>query len=125
MDEPNNRAEAVPGQDQATSMEERYRTIVAARMKEDYKAKSRSVGKDYLGVLIGLASVSFVLIFVHMLSRGATAVSPPPVAASSRRSVDTRYIPGNQKIASGQVVIRAGEVLLYRINVEADMYQAR
>jgi hypothetical protein len=107
--------------------EEQYRDEVRARILAEYKATvATSRNRDLL--ILGIAALVILGgIIAITSSRTAFKASSDPrsqITASISRSpvVDqTRYVPVTQKIATGQVLVRANGYLQYRITITPEM----
>src|ERR1035437_6775441 len=105
--------------------EEQYRAEVRAKLQGDHAAPVRKPASR-LPWILGVGAVLVIGTIILMNSRSqsrtgddsgtaAQAVSnPAPVAK-------TRYVPVSQKIATGQIVVKANGYVQYRITITPEM----
>jgi hypothetical protein len=104
--------------------EEQYRAEVRAKLQGDPPASLRKSSR--LPWILGVAAVLVIGTIVLMNNRGQSktgddsgttaqaASNPAPVAK-------TRYVPVSQKIATGQIVVKANGYVQYRITITPEM----
>jgi hypothetical protein len=126
-------------EEQKRLAEEEYRTQVRSRLKNGSVVPPLSasspgyvlpepegVSKGWWILGLVVAGIVGVIIWVNV-SRSSKA-DPDPSAA---RSISTpaapriRYVPVSQKIATGQIAVKAGGYVQYRIRIEPEMREAR
>jgi hypothetical protein len=107
--------------------EEQYRAEVRARLQPPPTTRRRTKYSWLLGVCI--VAVIITLLLISLNARRGSDPAPGSVAraasSAAPRAPSIRYVPVTQKIASGQVAVRAHGYVLYRIEVQPSMRAAR
>ena len=99
--------------------EEQYRAEVRARLQQPTTSRTNtSRGRDWLVILAVVFTVVVAAALIVLNTRRNT-----DSASGASRSIGTasapsvRYVPVNQKIASGQVVVKACNYVLYNVEI--------
>jgi hypothetical protein len=107
--------------------EEQYRAEVRARLQQPQPPPVSPSNRLIWALAIGAVLVIGALIlFNSSTNRPRTSDDGPPTsrpASASARVPKTRYVPANQKISSGQVVVKARGYVYYRINIQPGMVE--
>mgnify|MGYP000539575673 CR=1 FL=1 len=130
--------ELTPERKQQIEEEERQRVA-----EEQYRAKVRASlntataqpvaaaperRKSHVGLLLGILAIVAVVAVILVnsnSSRSTDSDGSTPRAARAASPPSVRYVPVSQSIASGQVVVKANGYVQYRIQITADMRDAR
>jgi hypothetical protein len=106
--------------------EEQYRAEVRARLQQPTTSRTNtSRGRAWLVILAVVFTVVVAAALIVLNTRRNT-----DSASGASRSIGTasapsvRYVPVNQKIASGQVVVKARNYVLYNIEIQPNMRDA-
>jgi hypothetical protein len=94
--------------------EERYRAEVRARLRE----------KSRLPWIIGLGVLLIVAAIVWSKASGSKVTPNSGAVASTAKPspvLKTRYVPVDQKIASGQIIVKARGAVQYQVIITPDM----
>jgi hypothetical protein len=116
--------------------EEQYRAEVRAKLQVRPPPEAQAGSpppklSPHLAIALAVVLVVLLLFVIMALSnRGkpSTVADSPPVApspASTPTAPSVRYIPVNQQIASGQVVVAARGYVQYRIEIPPEARDAR
>jgi hypothetical protein len=130
--------ELTPGRKQQIEEEERQRLA-----EEQYRAQVRAGlnpsasqaapatpehRKSHVGLLLGIlavvVAVAAVIIVNSNSTRSADSDSVTPRTARTSSAPSVRYVPVSQKIATGQVVVKANGYVQYPVQITADMRDA-
>ena len=128
--------QGIEEEEQRRHAEEQYRAEVRAKLSQPVApagvaplpAQSSKSLPWILGVG-GLAIIATLIITNFSSNRAKSGDDGGLVAqAASAKSVHTpvaktRYVPVSQKLATGQIIVKAGGFVQYRINIEPDMVQ--
>jgi len=102
--------------------EEQYRAEVRAKLQADHGAPVRKSNRRLLPWVLGVGAVLIVGTLILSNSNGTRSNDGTRVArAASAPEPKTRYVPVDQKVATGQVVVRAGGYVQYRITITPEM----
>jgi hypothetical protein len=125
----------IEGEEQQRLAEEQYRAEVHARLQQPnapspvptfgHVDQKRGPGLLFGVLCFILGAAVTVLIYVNQSDGGDPGRTPRAVSASGLFAPKVRYVPVNQKIATGQVVVKAGGHVRYRINITPEMRDAR
>jgi hypothetical protein len=108
--------------------EEQYRAEVRARLQEPATPRPRtSRRRDWMAILAIILVAVVVTALLVLKTRRSTDLesasgAPRPVGATPAPSV--RYVTVNQRVASGQVVVKARSYVLYSIEIQPNMRDA-
>jgi|SRR5471030_755930 hypothetical protein len=80
--------------------------------------------KSRVGWLLGILAVVAVGAVVLVNSSNRTSAPDSPSGANPARAPSVRYVPASQKIASGQIVVRAKGYVQYRFQITPEMRSA-
>ena len=111
--------------------EEQYRAQVRASLKTTGSQAAPAAPerrKSHVGLLLAILAVVVVgtVILVNSNStRSTDSDGSTPRASRASSAPSVRYVPVSQKIASGQVVVKANGHVQYRIQITPDMREAR
>lgn len=133
MDLTPERRQQIEEEERQRLAEEQYRAQIRANLTANPQPSAMhaaepeqrsSAGKWLLGVVI-----VFLVIFLVLVSnrRNPPAAAETPTRGSSAtpaRMPSIRYVPVSQKLASGQIVVRAGGYIQYRCEITPDMRNA-
>jgi hypothetical protein len=105
--------------------EEQYRAEVRAKLQGAAPAR-KSVGR--LPWILGLAAALFIGMIILMNNKGQSRTGDDSGTAAQAASnpaavAKTRYVPVSQKIATGQIVVRANGYVQYRITITPEMLE--
>ena len=89
----------------------------APRAPEPPQRKSR------VGWLLGVLAIVIVGAVI-LANRSSAPASDSPATAAPVRAPSVRYVPATQKIASGQIVVRASGYVQYRFQITPEMRSA-
>ncbi len=111
--------------------EEQYRAEVRAKLHIGNVAGNSALVEKKSAVpwLIGFALVLVVATLVWASVSGSKprpkseSASAPPIPAKATPVLRTRYVPVDQKIATGQIVVRAQGYVQYRLTIGPEMVQ--
>lgn len=112
--------------------EEQYRAQVRANLSANTgpnvpastpRAQEPVQRKSHVGWLLGVLAV-VIVVAVILANRTSAPASDSPAAASPVRTPSVRYVPAIQKIASGQIVVRANGYVQYRFQITPEMRSA-
>jgi hypothetical protein len=111
--------------------EEQYRAQVRASLNatpgpslppSTPRAPEPEQRKSHVGLLLGILAVVIVGVVILINRNSArTPASDTPGIASAARTPSVRYVPVDQKIASGQIVVRAKGYEQYRFQITPEM----
>jgi hypothetical protein len=90
----------------------------APRVQEPEKRKS------HVGWLLGILAVVAIGVVVLVNSNSTRTVASDSPASAPSRAPSVRYVPISQKIASGQIVVRASGYVQYRFQITPEMRNA-
>jgi hypothetical protein len=108
---------------------EEYRAEVRARLQGESAPVQRSNALLMIGIAVFLVIGALIVWSITNRSTtvrpkaddvGATAAKPSPLPPPVPK---TRYVPVNQKIATGQIVVKARGFVQYQITITAEMVQ--
>jgi hypothetical protein len=110
--------------------EESYRAEVRSRL-HDGDGPKPAASHDRLGLIIGIGIVLIVAVwFTVNDGPGSRRQQDDARKGIARAAFETarpvpkiRYVPVSQKIATGQVTVKAGAVVYYKIRIEPEMHQ--
>lgn len=118
-----------PEEQQKIDEEERYRAEVRARLSDETLERTptpnsvSTKGLKSLGRTVGVATLLVLAVFFVLDTEGNLSKSKTDSATVARAaSGEFRYVPITQKLASGQIVVRAGGHVRYTINITPDMH---
>lgn len=80
--------------------------------------------KSRVGWLLGTLAVVAVVAVILASRTSSAPASDSPGTATPVRAPSVRYVPESQKIASGQIVVRANRHVEYRFQITPDMRDA-
>ena len=104
--------------------EEQYRAEVRAKLQGDQPAPARKPA-GRLPWIIGVAAVLVIGTIILMNNRGQSRTGDDTATAQAASTpapvAKTRYVPVSQKIATGQIVVRANGYVQYRITITPEM----
>ena len=125
------RRQQIEEEEKQRSAEEQYREQVRTNLNATpspslspaaRRAPEPGQTRSRVGWLLGILAIVIVGAVTLMNSHGNTA--PVGSAAAPARTPSIRYIPVTQKIASGQIVVRANGYVQYRFQITPDMRDA-
>jgi hypothetical protein len=106
--------------------EEQYRAEVRAKLQSPQAAPPAKKSGS-LGWILGIGAVLVIGAFIlanSLSSRSKSSDDRTPVARAASAPVPkTRYVPANQKIATGQIVVKANGYVQYRITITPEMVE--
>jgi hypothetical protein len=107
--------------------EEQYRAEVRAKLQGGSATPARKPA-GRLPWILGLAAALFIATIILMNNKGQSRTGDDSgtaaLAASNRVPVaKTRYVPVSQKIATGQIVVRANGYVQHRITITPEMLE--
>ena len=120
--------------------EEQYRAEVRANLQQQSQPANQAPApvktSNPIGWILGIAAV-LVIGFLAIIntstsrSKGTSDSAAPLALASSKPAPEpvpepvlkTRYVPVSQKIATGQIIVKAHGFVQYRITIDADMIE--
>lgn len=104
--------------------EEQYRAEVRAKLRIESAAPTKeSSGTRPWTVIFGIVLAGVIcLIILANISKVKTGSDTGTAApADTSATAKTRYVPVSQKIATGQITVRAGGYIPYRITITPEM----
>jgi hypothetical protein len=112
--------------------EEQYRAHVRANLSASTgpsvppstpRAPEPPQRKSRVGWLLGVLAVVIVGAVI-LANRTSAPASDSPASATPARAPSIRYVPASQKIASGQIVVRANGYVQYHFQITPEMRSA-
>jgi hypothetical protein len=108
--------------------EEQYRAEVRARLQQPATSRTNTFRGHGWMLILAVISIAVVATALIVLNTRRNTESESASGASRRvgtpSAPSVRYIPVNQKIASGQVVVKARNYVLYNIEIQPNMRDA-
>jgi hypothetical protein len=128
------RKQQIEDEEKQRLAEEKYREQVRASMNPTAgpnvppstpRAPEPAHRKSHVGLVLGIfaAVIAGIVILVNSNSTH-TPASDNLGTASAARKPSVRYVPVDQKIASGQIVVRANGYVQYRFEITSEMRNA-
>jgi hypothetical protein len=108
--------------------EEQYRSEVRAKLRSESAASTKeSPGTRPWAVIFGIVVAGVICLIILANTSKAKTGSDSGAAAQADTSATakTRYLPVSQKIATGQITVRAGGYIPYRITITPEMVDPR
>ena len=114
--------------------EEQYRTQVRASLNTTASQtapaapeRRKSFEERHVGLLLVILAVVVigVVIVFNLNTRSTDSDAATPRSARSSSAPRVRYVPVSQKLATGQVVVKAHGYVQYRFQITPDMREAR
>lgn len=107
--------------------EEQYRAEVRARLQQAQPTPARASNRLVWALAIGAVMVIGALILLNSSrSRSRTSDDGPSTSRPASAPVPvpkTRYVPVNQKIAAGQILVKARGYVYYRVTIQPGMVE--
>lgn len=126
------RKQQIEDEEKQRLAEEHYRAQVRASLNTNTgpsvpqpapRAPEPPQRKSRVGWLLGVLAVVIVGAVI-LANRTSAPASDSPAAAAPVRAPSVRYVPATQKIASGQIVVRANGYVQYRFQITPEMRSA-
>jgi hypothetical protein len=104
--------------------EDEYRAEVRSKLINETSAPGRR--PSHLRWILGIGAVLSVAAIIELSSNNRPKASDddPPVAQAASKPASvakTRHVPVNQKIATGQIIVKANGYVQYRITITPEM----
>ena len=101
--------------------EEEYRAEVRAKLQGELAASTKEPSRRLPWILIlGVVAV-LVICIIALANRSSKSGAGDDAQAATSTEPKTRYVPVSQKIATGQITVRAGGYVPYRITITPEM----
>ena len=108
--------------------EEQYRNQVRTGLRQSSEPAvtvTKSVNWSFLKILGGLLAIVAVIVVITNLTRSNTSAEADPSQPAARRLPITppvvRYVPKTEQIASGQIVVKHGGFVSYKVTITSEM----
>jgi hypothetical protein len=106
--------------------EEQYRAEVRTRLQQPTISKPHTSRGRWIAIACFFVLVAVVVtaLIVSNIPRNTDSGLGVPRPAGTPSAPSVRYVPVHQQIATGQVVVKARNYMLYNIQIEPDMRDA-
>jgi hypothetical protein len=113
-------------EEQQKAAEEQYRTTVRSKLQQTLSSTAQPAVKarSFLKILAIVAVCAVAVVVVANLASNSNSASKATASGSPSSPLfapQPRYVPMTTSIASGQVVVRHGGAVNYRITITSDM----
>lgn len=116
----------IEDEERKRAAEEKYRTEVRAKLQSEHGAAVQ--GPSRLPWILGICAVFLIggavlLTTYRSDSKNSDRSTGAQSGVSTAPTMKTRYVPVNQKIATGQIIIKANGYVQYRIAITPEMIE--